>query len=668
MYFCWHKIIANHYIMSNIKVFLLISFLTLMFCSYSGKSEMMGDTVYSKKEARSIVVKMGDELWALREFDYVLAKEKGIQAIEIANHYGLDNQVARLSNFLGVLNNINLNNSEIALTYFHKAMELSLRLNDSIQLAYAYNNLADIFFINENIQLSLEYTLKSLEIFEHLKYEKGIAYAYVNLGAIHEKEKKYDLALKDYNTVLKIRETQNDTLGLSQIWIEIANTYLQMGNLEKALSLYSESYEQFIKMNNILYSATSLLGIGNVYYEQGRMQESIGFYFQAKELYLKNNNKNGLIKCYHGMALAYGHIGDKEKGEEALGNSRILSEQAKLRPQLLNNHKYEAEFYQIIGDSKEALKSLSQYIVIHDSVLSLQKIEIVDELQKGYEIQQNIDGLQEELKDRESKEFYMVIIMVLMTLVVFVFVWRYIMYQRLNKKLISSVQTTNKLFSVISHDLKSPFNSILGFSKVLIDVVRKKEYNQVLHYAEIINRVSAENLKLLNNLLDWSSSQTGKINYQPKAVGLDSVFKVVQDFFVVDVNKNSIQLNFSSSIHTDIIADTNILRTVLINLISNAIKYTEVGGHIDVIAQIKNSRIMISVVDDGTGMSESTIESLFQPSKEVSVKGVRNEPGTGLGLMICFELIQIHKGSIRVKSEIGEGSTFVISFPVEIVS
>lgn len=252
-----------------------------------------------------------------------------------------------------------------------------------------------------------------------------------------------------------------------------------------------------------------------------------------------------------------------------------------------------------------------------------------------------------------------------MILVVFVFVWRYVLYRRLNRKLISSVQTKDKLFSVISHDLKSPFNSILGYSEILIDIASGEENNKVAQYAEIINSSSKENLKLLNNLLDWSRSQTGKFKFQPEEIELDDLFKLVYDFFKIDLSKNNIQLKYSSSIQSAIVADGNILRTVLINIISNAIKYTHEGGHIDIIASTSNSKVVINVVDDGVGMSGSVINKLFKLSETESMQGVRNELGTGLGLMICYELMQIHHGDIKVTSTVGAGSNFEITFPMQ---
>lgn len=652
--------------MNKIKLFLFISVLLFVCNSLSGNSEISNDTIYTEEEARSIAIEMGNEFWSLRERDYNLAIDKGYEAIKFAEFYGLDDQIARLSNFIGVLHNNNLYNSEKALSYFHKAMELSIKLNDSIQLAYAYNNLADVFFNNGNISLSYDYTLKSLEIFTNLKNEKGIAYAFINLGAINQKEQKFDLALRNFNSALAIRKARNDTLGQNQVLISIAETYLLMNKLEEALDIYSESNNQLVKRGNKLYSGICLLGIGNVYYKHGKMKESIDYFKKAKELFIEQNIITGLNKCYIGMALAYAQIGDREKGEEALASSRILSKQAKLRDQILNNHKYEAEFYMILGKYKEAFDVLSQYVVLNDSVLELQKMEVIDELQNGYVIQQNIDALQEELEDRKSNQQYLLVIITLMISAVGLFLWRYTIYRRLSKKLIKTAQTKDKLFSVISHDLKSPFNSILGFSEVLIDVTNNKDYNKIEQYARIINKSSKKNLKLLNNLLDWTRSQTGKFKYQPDVVNLDALFKTIEDFFTTEATKNKIELTFNSSISKNILADTNILRTILINLIANAIKYTNSEGHINVSAEIKNSKVYISVTDDGIGMSETIVNSLFKPSGTDSIKGVRDELGTGLGLIICSELIGLHKGNIKVRSKVGIGSTFVISFPYKI--
>ena len=232
-------------------------------------------------------------------------------------------------------------------------------------------------------------------------------------------------------------------------------------------------------------------------------------------------------------------------------------------------------------------------------------------------------------------------------------------------KLLESNKTKDKFFSIIAHDLKSPFNAILGFSDILLE--RHKEYDDEKR-EEMINYVNISALrafKLVENLLTWSHSQSGAIKYLPENFHLKILLFETISALQGQADKKNIEILDSISENELIYADKNMLATILRNLISNAIKFTPKNGNIVISSkrQENSNFLEISVADTGIGIPKNTIDNLFRIDKNTSTQGTENETGTGLGLILCKEFVEKHGGEVWVESEEGKGSTFLFTIP-----
>ena len=223
--------------------------------------------------------------------------------------------------------------------------------------------------------------------------------------------------------------------------------------------------------------------------------------------------------------------------------------------------------------------------------------------------------------------------------------------------------TKDKLFSIIAHDLKSPFNSILGFSDLLLENIRNYDIDKTETYISNINLTSKHILVLLENLLDWAKTQTGLIVFKPKRQDLKAIVQDIIDMLDSTAKIKNISLNISAVSNMDVYADPNMLHTILRNLISNAIKFTKSGGNIDIIAISEQDHVKISVIDNGVGMNEETLNKIFGIETNFTSNGTANEKGTGLGLILCKEFVEKHGGKIWVESELGKGSRFIFTLP-----
>lgn len=234
-----------------------------------------------------------------------------------------------------------------------------------------------------------------------------------------------------------------------------------------------------------------------------------------------------------------------------------------------------------------------------------------------------------------------------------------------NTELASVNAQKDKFFSIIAHDLKSPFNSILGFSEMLKDEAHSLDMASIIQYAGLINSSAQHTYELLENLLEWARMQQGRIPFEPKPILLKNIINAEFESSKETANQKSISVIDGILENIIVTADENMLRTVIRNLISNAIKFTPKGGQVEVKGEVRDSQVIISVSDTGAGINPETIGKLFKIETCFTSRGTENEKGTGLGLLLCKEFIEKHDGKIWMESEIGKGSRFYFSLPVQ---
>lgn len=221
--------------------------------------------------------------------------------------------------------------------------------------------------------------------------------------------------------------------------------------------------------------------------------------------------------------------------------------------------------------------------------------------------------------------------------------------------------TKDKFFSIIAHDLKSPFNSINGLSELLKNEARDLDIDTIEKYAGIIHSTSVQTYRLLENLLDWARLQQSQIIFRPRAVVLKEIVDEIFDLMIEKAQSKNIELINAIPYKLTISADQDMLKTILRNLISNALKFTSSEGKIEISARVGDEKIEIAVKDTGTGIRKEDRDKLFKSGSVFSQQGTENETGTGLGLMLCKEFIEKHGGLIWVESEVGKGSRFIFT-------
>lgn len=230
--------------------------------------------------------------------------------------------------------------------------------------------------------------------------------------------------------------------------------------------------------------------------------------------------------------------------------------------------------------------------------------------------------------------------------------------KKYTKQLEDLNKSKDKFISILAHDLRGPFTPILGYTELLATSAEYLTYQEIKEYAHSLDVIVKNQFQLLENILDWSRLESGRIKIEPKELNLFDEVKKVINLYQPIINDKEIKIIEKVDPSFEIITDQHSLNTILRNLISNAIKYTPRKGIIQIIATKENDGYKIQVIDNGIGIPEENLSKIFGGEKGFTTRGTANEKGTGLGLSICKELIEKLGGKIWVESEPGKGSTF----------
>jgi PAS domain S-box-containing protein len=232
-------------------------------------------------------------------------------------------------------------------------------------------------------------------------------------------------------------------------------------------------------------------------------------------------------------------------------------------------------------------------------------------------------------------------------------------------KLLQLNADKDRFISILAHDLKSPFNVIIGFLDLLTENIRSYDIGEIEKHLSVINQSANQVYHLLEKILLWAGSRAGKLAFEPRKISFSEICEEIIPGIKLMAESKNIAVNAFVGSELEIFADENMLKTVLRNLVSNAIKFTGNGGRIDICAGQNRANVTITVSDNGTGIPPQALAGLFDISLPHTTNGTANEKGTGLGLLLCKEFVENHGGKISVESEVGKGSIFKFTLPTE---
>lgn len=352
-----------------------------------------------------------------------------------------------------------------------------------------------------------------------------------------------------------------------------------------------------------------------------------------------------------------------EKAIVYLDEALVLADKNQLRNKASIINLYLSEAYEKLGNYKASLVYYRKFCEIHESLNDSSKAISADEI--GYShIQRKENGLlKKNLIQQDElivKQFWVII---LISMILIAFGVLMIILIRENRTVSKLNATKQKFFSIITHDLRNPFHSIMGGTKLLIEEEDEFTAKERKAFLEKIYETSRITYTLLENLLQWSRSQTDVIEFSPFKISLKELLDRNVSLAKTAIDAKEIQIKTVIDDAIRVYVDEFMIDAVVRNLLSNAVKFTSKGGRIIIEAEPENKKIIFSINDNGIGIPKENLSRVFEIDKFFSTEGTMNEKGSGIGLLLCKEFITRHKEKIWVESEIGKGTTFYFTMP-----
>jgi len=217
---------------------------------------------------------------------------------------------------------------------------------------------------------------------------------------------------------------------------------------------------------------------------------------------------------------------------------------------------------------------------------------------------------------------------------------------------------------ILAHDLKQPFNTLLGFSDLLLKNIDKYDKEKIVNQIKIINKTTHKTYHLLEDLLLWSKSQTNKLSFAQQSISLNEICREQIEHIKTHADTKNIIIKYFETDNIQVFADSNMIKTIFRNLILNAVKFTNNNGQINIYAEKNYINAIITISDNGIGIDKNVIPKLWDITEQFTTTGTDGEKGTGFGLILCKEFVEKHGGKIWVESELGKGSDFKFTMPL----
>lgn len=527
-----------------------------------------------------------------------------------------------------------------SIQFAFKALELGQSGNNQIVVYDAYANLGIDFMYREEYDKSKIYFEKAKAVAEEINRPERIAHSLNNLGLVAYYLGDDEEELRLYEEALEIFKSIGGKEGIGNALLNIGTVYTALENYDRAEKLYLEAMEIFKGIGYTAAFGNVVQSLSENYLEQGKYKEALNRSHQALQIFIDIDNKIDIVYTYELLIKTYAAREDYEQAYHYMKKYHELSEE------IFNEEK-----------SNQIVNLELKY----ETAKKEQQIALLDQKNK-------LASAQLATAEKEKWYYLLISLLILVAAVAIFFFYRQSKKsQRLlaekNKQLSQLNATKDRLFGVVAHDLKNPLSAFSSITQSLIDNHAHISEADLKYFLERLFKSSRELNGLLQNLLEWSMSQSGELSFDPQQVSVKkAVAEALQPLQLsADIKHLTVEVGVEDN--TGVYADPRMIVTVLRNLLSNAIKFTPERGTVKVSVSSMQEKAAITVADTGIGMEARHVESLFHYGTDYRKIGESTEKGTGLGLVLCKELIGRQGGDISVCSTPGQGSSFTITLP-----
>ncbi len=601
------------------------------------------------------------------------------RALKLSESLGYDNGIANSFLHIGIYHS-EKGKSDKAIETYDKALIFAQKGNNLDLLFDINNNRGIERYLRGEFDKSLEVHLQNLDLAKIQNDPKNISYANANIAILFDIQGEHGVALPYYEQALTAAKRSYDNYSIGVAMLNLSNEYAESRMTEKA-------YKQIKDTKSFLKEHGHFFLLGELYLYEGRflyeMQEyDLAYKAVQKSIELLNDANNSQIN----FAVRYQIMADVLLKQKEYAKAVDFAEKAYEIAKNTNDLKgiaYASEtlykYHKSMGEVTETLKYLEEFKKHSDSLFNSQNKNGILLLKAKSDFDKKQSELEAEnekillTKQNKINTSLLIIIILIATLIPLFLKHRKLgflnhsvtekskLLEKREKELIKSNNTKDKLFSIIGHDLKGPIDSL----RLLLSMHQKKEVSdeEFLEFSPKLNKDVSSVFFTLTNLLNWGKSQMKGEVVQKRNFAVKPLVRDVMDFLESTSISKQLKLVNETEGEVEVYADRNQIDVVIRNILSNAIKFTPAKGTIKVISQDFENKYRISIMDNGIGMDPKTSERVLDPNETYTTYGTDNEKGTGLGLILCKELVEKNKGEIWVESTLGKGSTFHILLP-----
>lgn len=600
----------------------------------------------------------------------------------------LDGQ-AKALNEIGLIYLTRTHNYEEAMNFFIQALTLEDSLDLEKQKIFTYLAIAQVFEEVGDYLKALDFLEDALHLSEDQRSSAVRVLILNKSGRVSALVNRIEDAFQYYQQVLNLKDEGAPEVEAEALF-NLAHLYGMQGKYDQSLDYHKQALAIRRKLGDKKNEAVSLNDIGEVYRLMGNFEKALANHVVALELRHTLKDKASVAKSYNNIGALYYQQKNIERAIANLDLALQAGKESQSQDQIGVSYDYLHQCYKTLGDYKKALEYKESFLTIHDFIQNEKNEHRILESQSRYVIEQQesrigkleSDRIQRERELLAQKQLrnLLITVMAFGLIIILLTLYLYILKRRSNKVLQAAnarvqqqnVQlqnlnaTKDKFFSIISHDLKGPLNSLTSFSGLLINHTDSLSKEEIQMLAKDLDKSLKNLFALLENLLEWSRSQTGNIDFKGEKVEISQLLELNKELLQAQAQNKKISIEFKNEDPLFVNAHKHSVNTIIRNLISNAIKFTPEGGVVSLgIRKLpEKNEVVVSIADTGVGMSKDVIQKLFRIDTKHTTKGTADEKGTGLGLILCKDFIEKNGGRIGVESEPGKGSVFYFVLPL----
>ena len=512
---------------------------------------------------------------------------------------------------------------EMALDFINKSYETFEFTGNSYNLSAALNSKANIHLEQGEYSLALKNYHKSYELVKHLGKTDMYYLSKHNLAGIYFTLNFFDKALELYKQDFEIVKAEKNYDRCAAILQGIAEIYSEEDRLILALKYAKRAIEYWSMTNNIRGKANAYTAYGSILTKIEKYDEAIAHIEQSIEICESYQHKRGLLQAYYQLGNTYFLIKKYEKAIKYLEDARFLAQQINLNIELKKIYSILYKAYEFVNRNEDAYITMRELVALNENYFNLNLQAKVNEVQTNFEL------------DKKELEYY-------------------------KERELSEYK--NNLFSYITHEFRTPLTLI----KTPIELIKSNpsEAKNIHEHTQMIENQMDKMEKLLIQMLEINKLQEGKMPINKKIGGILSMLKNTVNSFENEIQTKKIHFIHKlpkKEIH--LLYDEDKVEKIIINLLSNALKYTPNLGRIYMEVSYSEQILQIKIADNGIGIPEMYQEDIF--NKFYRIPSEKNITGTGLGLSFVKELVELMHGTIEVESEIEQGATFTVRLPLE---